>query len=65
MQWFFGALYVALLIYVIVLLLRLVFDWIQEQSGPAPGKSAGRGPVSGRWPDDPVFELVGQTPPLV
>ncbi len=29
MQWFFGALYVALLIYVIVLLLRLVFDWIQ------------------------------------
>jgi YggT family protein len=28
-QWFFGALYVALLIYVIVLLLRLVFDWIQ------------------------------------
>ena len=29
MQWFFGVLYVALLIYVIVLLLRLVFDWIQ------------------------------------
>jgi len=28
-QWFFGALYVALLVYVIVLLLRLVFDWIQ------------------------------------
>ncbi|MFD1191469.1 nuclear transport factor 2 family protein [Phenylobacterium conjunctum] len=43
----------------------VVFDWIQEQSGPAPGKSAGRGPVSGRWPDDPVYELVGQTPPLV
>lgn len=29
MEWVFGALYLALLIYVIVLLLRLVFDWIQ------------------------------------
>lgn len=29
MQWVFGALYVALLVYVVVLLLRLVFDWIQ------------------------------------
>jgi YggT family protein len=28
-QWVFGALYLALLVYVIVLLLRLVFDWIQ------------------------------------
>lgn len=29
MQWFFGAVYLALLVYVVVLLLRLVFDWIQ------------------------------------
>lgn len=29
MEWVFSALYLALLVYVIVLLLRLVFDWIQ------------------------------------
>lgn len=29
MQWVFGIVYLALLIYVIILLLRLVFDWIQ------------------------------------
>lgn len=29
MQWVFGIAYLALLIYVIILLLRLVFDWIQ------------------------------------
>lgn len=29
MAWFFGALYLALLGYVIILLVRLVIDWIQ------------------------------------
>jgi YggT family protein len=28
-QWVFGIAYLALLVYVIILLLRLVFDWIQ------------------------------------
>lgn len=29
MGWLFGALYLALLVYVLILLLRLVFDWVQ------------------------------------
>lgn len=29
MAWIFGTLYVALLLYVLILVLRLVFDWVQ------------------------------------
>lgn len=29
MSWVFGALYLALLVYVLILVLRLVFDWVQ------------------------------------
>lgn len=29
MSWIFGTLYVALLLYVLILVLRLVFDWVQ------------------------------------
>ncbi len=29
MQWLFGVIYLALLLYVLILLIRLVFDWVQ------------------------------------
>lgn len=29
MSWVFGALYLALLVYLVVLILRLVFEWVQ------------------------------------
>ncbi len=44
----------------------VVFDWV-EQSEPTPGahpdRFGQRQPVGGRWPDDPIYDLLRRTDP--
>lgn len=39
----------------------VVFDWVEERPAPEKGEAerfAHRQPIGGRWPDDPVYDLL-------